>query len=105
MTKKQEEKRQVELVAIELRLIDLAQGAAGGYTVEDGQDEGPGIADSMGIPDWIRFVLAAKHTFEDPASTSEAPARAVAFDTRNFPAFADRFDVAAKHLHDYGARA
>jgi hypothetical protein len=106
MTKKQKDQKAQDLIELECRLVDLAQGAAGGCAVEDGQDEcSAGIAYSMGIPEWIRFVQAVQRTFRESTGASEAPAMKVAFELWNLPRFAERFDVAAEHLYDCGARA
>lgn len=109
MTKKQkdqktQDQKTQDLIALECRLVDLAQGAAGGCAVEDGQDD-VGIAYSMGIPEWLRFVEAVQRTFQESTGASESPSRKVAFELWNLHCFADRFDVAAEHLYDCGARA
>lgn len=105
MTKKQKDQKAHDLIVLECRLRDLAQGAAGGCAVEDGHDEGQGIAYSMGIPEWLRFVQSVQRTFLESTAASEAPAMPVAFELWNLHCFADRFDVAAEHLYDCGARA
>ena len=105
MNKKQKDQKTQDLIALECRLVDLAQGAVGGCAVEDGQDEGAGIAYSMGIPEWLRFVQAVQRTFRESTGASESPSRTVAFELWNLHCFADRFDVAAEHLYDCGARA
>jgi hypothetical protein len=103
MTKK-EKRKLVDLAGLELRLRDMAQGAAGHCVFGDGQDEdSAGIAYEMGMPEWLRFVGAVRRSFRE-SGTNAAPARSVAFELWNLEHFADRFDVAAEHLYDYGAR-
>ncbi len=105
MTKKQEQKKQVHLAEIEMRLVDLAQGAVGHFSFADGQDDGSaGLAFEMGISEWLRFVGAVKRTFQESGPSSE-PAQTYAFELYNLHHFADRFDEAAQFLYDVGARA
>lgn len=102
---KREDEKQAELAAIELRLADLAQGAAGWAHFDDGEmEESAGLAHEMGIPDFFRYVCAVKVTFEEGGS-SEAPALDHAFWISNLENFADRFHAAAEHLWEAGARA
>ncbi len=80
--KRTTKKRKRELLAIESRLIDLAQGAAGYPTFNDGQhDHSAGLAFEMGIEEWLRYVMAVKATFQEggfseaAATSSECPRR------------------------------
>lgn len=103
MTKKEKQK-QADLVGLELRLRDIAQGAAGHCVFADGQDEDfAGLAYEMGIPEWLRFVGAVKRSFQESGNNA-APALSVAFELWKLDRFADRFAVAAEHLYDCGAR-
>lgn len=102
---REKKKKRAEIAAIKLRLVDLAQGAAGGCGFDDGQIEGSaGLAFEIGIEEWLRFVEAVARTFSEGGGC-ESVAEPMAFRLYNLKNFAEPFDVAAKFLHRLGARA
>ncbi len=99
----------VKLAALEARLIDIAQGSMGHCDFDwiGGDDGSGGLAYTMGIPEWIRWVLAVKKIFAcrgSEAGLSVAPAESVAFELWNLHYFSDSIEVAAAHLFNLGAR-
>lgn len=72
---------QVNLAALELRLIDMAQGAMGNCDF-DHLGENGGLCGTMGTAEWLVWVQAVKKTFMDTGLNS-APAQSVAFELWN----------------------
>lgn len=102
---KEKKKSRAEIAAIEQRLVDLAQGAAGGDVFDDGQVEtSAGLNFEMGTEEWLRYVEAVAVTFSEGGGCEDV-ADPMSFRLRNLKHFAERFDVAAKFLHCMGGRA
>ena len=94
---------QVQLAALELRLIDMARGTMGHRDFDYGGEDG-GLCNTMGPAEWLTWVAAVKKTFLGSAPACAVPVLSVAFALWNLHHFAETTEEAALHLFGFGAR-
>lgn len=93
---------QDDLAALELRLLDMAQGVMGHRDFDHVGEDG-GLCCTMGTAEWLTWIQAVMKTFMEGGSNS-APAQSVAFKLWNLHHFAGSTEETAAHLFEFGAR-